>query len=74
MSKPHESSFDRFVEWHIAYLKSHSPLLEADQMLKLLEELGKKMVPLIPFDADHARLLIGAFKEQDHSQDDQRDA
>ncbi|HSW86761.1 MAG TPA: hypothetical protein VLG49_04580 [Rhabdochlamydiaceae bacterium] len=72
MTQSHESSFDRFLQWHSVYFVSHSPHLEAEQLLKLLEELCKKMIPLIPFDSAHCRHLI--FKEKNHSNNNQGNA
>jgi hypothetical protein len=56
-----ESSFDRFIKWHASSLLTQSPQLEKMRLLQLLEELCKKIVPLIPFDQARCTRLISAF-------------
>lgn len=51
-SRPEESSFDRFIKWHRSYLFSFNQ--DKEQVKKQLEELCKKMVPLIPLE-DHLK-------------------
>ena len=51
-SKEDESSLDRFLKWHILFLKRQNTTEE--ELLKQLEEVCKKCLPLIPFDIKQA--------------------
>lgn len=53
-----ESSFDRFIKWHGYILLSRFPEMDQKQILEQLEELCKKMLPLIPFDVQRAAFLL----------------
>lgn len=64
-TRPEESSFERFVKWHGSYLQSFSFSLDKEQILKQLEELCKKMVPLVPFDRLKASEILWLKKEPD---------
>ncbi len=55
-----ESSFDRFLKWHAAYLLSHAPGLSPEMLLVQLEDICKKALPLIPFDPGRCQELIAA--------------
>jgi hypothetical protein len=61
MSKPQESSYERFLKWHARTIHSQSPQISADQLTLLLEEQCKKSIPLIPFDAALCRQCIARF-------------
>ncbi len=50
MADPKESSLDRFLGWHNAYIKSQSPHLEQEKRVEKLEELCGKILPHIPID------------------------
>ncbi|HSX03731.1 MAG TPA: hypothetical protein VLG76_03275 [Rhabdochlamydiaceae bacterium] len=52
-SQPEESSFDRFLKWHGSYLLSCNT--DKEQILIQLEELCKRMLPLVPFDSIKAQ-------------------
>jgi hypothetical protein len=60
-SKPEESSYDRFLKWHIQFLKNKEKNI--DSQLKQLEEICKKTLPLMPFDAKHAFLILNSEVE-----------
>jgi hypothetical protein len=55
-SRPEESSFDRFLKWHGSYLFSSNN--DKDQAIKQLEEICKKMLPLVPFDGLKAQSIL----------------
>lgn len=55
-AKTEESSFDRFLRWHIINLKH----LDEEQILNQLEEICKKSTPLIPFDRIYCREIVRA--------------
>lgn len=57
-TRPEESSFERFIKWHGCYLQSFSFSGDKEQILKQLEDLCKKMVPLVPFDRLKAKELL----------------
>ena len=58
-SKEDESSLDRFLKWHIPFLSRKNAAQE--ELLKQLEELCKKCLPLIPFDPAQAEAALKAF-------------
>lgn len=64
-NRPEESSFERFIKWHGSYLQSCAFSGDKEQILKQLEELCKKMVPLIPFDRLKAQDMLWFKKEPD---------
>jgi hypothetical protein len=51
-ANPEESSFDRFLKWHILFLQNGEDTQEV--ILQKLEEICKSCLPLIPFDHKHA--------------------
>ncbi len=55
-SRPEESSFDRFLKWHGAYLLSCCT--DKEQTLKQLEQVCRRMLPLVPFDQLKAQSLL----------------
>ncbi len=59
-SSEDESSLDRFFKWHVPFLQ---PGATQEEMLKQLEGLCKKCLPLIPFDSAQALAAIAAFDE-----------
>ena len=59
-----ESSFDRFLKWHASSFLSSSPYIEDKQLVALLEELCKKVVPLMPFDSLRCVELIKEEKSK----------
>jgi len=59
-SKEEESSLDRFLKWHIPFLSRNNATQE--ELLKQLEELCKKCLPLIPFDPAQALIAIEAYQ------------
>jgi hypothetical protein len=58
-SNESESSLDRFLKWHIPFLNKKGRTEEG--LLKQLEELCKKSLPLIPFDAKQALAALSTF-------------
>lgn len=53
--KPQESSFDRFLKWHISFLQGKENSKES--LIKRLEEICKRCLPLIPFDVKQAEAI-----------------
>lgn len=49
LSKPEESSLDRFLKWHRAHLLAQSPHLSPEQVQQGLQELCARSLPLTPF-------------------------
>jgi hypothetical protein len=64
-SMPKESSFDRFLKWHILFLKKQEN--NEEKLLKQLEEVCKKSLPLMPFDLKHSRSLLSYYKEENYA-------
>ncbi len=60
-SKEEESSLDRFLKWHISFLKRQN--MTQDELLKQLEEICKKCLPLIPFDPAQALAALATFNQ-----------
>ncbi len=58
-SKENESSLDRFLKWHIPFINKKNGSQE--DLLKQLEELCKKCLPLIPFDPKQALEALSSF-------------
>ena len=56
-----ESSFDRFLKWHIHFLKNGSKTKE--ELVKQLEDICKKSLPLMPFEQKHAFALLATLEE-----------
>ncbi len=54
-SHPEESSFDRFLKWHGNLLSCNA---DKEHTLKQLEELCRRMLPLVPFDLPKAQNLF----------------
>lgn len=61
-SKEEESSFDRFLIWQIPFLKHQGETTE--NLLRQLEEICKKCLPLIPFESKQAVSSIITFQKQ----------
>ena len=61
-SEAQESSFDRFLKWHIPFLKHQGSSIE--NLLQQLEELCKKCLPLIPFEPKQALSALMSFQEK----------
>lgn len=48
-----ESSYERFLKWHASSLLSINSSTSKEHFIEKLQELVKKMLPLIPFDPQH---------------------
>ncbi|MBX9923308.1 MAG: hypothetical protein K2Y01_04275 [Rhabdochlamydiaceae bacterium] len=59
-SEEGESSLDRFFKWHIPFLQNNA---SPEELVKQLEDLCKKCLPLIPFDAKQALAAIATFEK-----------
>jgi hypothetical protein len=55
-STSEETSFDRFLKWHTCFLRQKT--LSEEDLLKQLEEICKKCLPLIPFEPQKALRAI----------------
>ena len=64
-SLPKESSFDRFLRWHILFLKKQEN--DEERLLLQLEEVCKKSLPLMPFDTKHALSLLSQGKQANYA-------
>ncbi len=58
-SNERESSLDRFLKWHIPFIDKKGSAQE--DLIKQLEELCKKTLPLIPFDPKQASAALSTF-------------
>jgi hypothetical protein len=63
-----ESSYDRFIQWHINFLLSLPFNMTSDLLFKHLEEISKKAIPLAPFYPDRIKALIAALEKKPSSQ------
>jgi hypothetical protein len=52
-AQPEESSFDRFLKWHLVSLAAHN----REHWVDLLEEICKKNLPATPIDRSHLAQL-----------------
>ena len=73
-AKEEESSYDRFVQWHISCLMRRPFPTSSDYLFKQIEEILKKSIPLAPFDAQRVKELIAMAQKKPDSQEDERDA
>jgi hypothetical protein len=64
LSTAQESSMDRFLKWHISHLSCQSPTLSKQDLIKQLEEICKKIIPLIPFDLNLCNQLLASYQPQ----------
>jgi hypothetical protein len=53
-----ESSYERFLKWHAFSLRAAFPHATLEFCIEKLQELVKKMLPLIPFDSKHCAEII----------------
>lgn len=68
LSTSQETSIDRFIAWHTQPIIH----LEEDRILTLLEDLFRKILPLIPFDREKVASI--ATQQKKKAEDQQRDA
>ncbi len=64
-SRKDESTFDRFIKWHIFFFKNIETTQE--ELIKKLEETCKKCLPLIPFDHKYVLSLITSLQESKYA-------
>ncbi len=64
-SQPNESTFDRFIKWHMFFFKTAEK--NQDELLKKLEETCKKCLPLIPFDHKYVLSLVESLQESKYA-------
>jgi hypothetical protein len=64
-SQPQESSYDRFLKWHIVFFKERASC--GDSIIHQLEEVCKKCLPLMPFDAQHCQQMLSSFEEEKYA-------
>ena len=69
-----ESSYDRFIQWHISYLLSLPFKMTPDLLFKHIEEIAKKAIPLAPFYPDRIKALILAMEQEPPSQQNEGNA
>lgn len=74
LAQEEESSYDRFIQWHISYFLSRPFKCTAEHLFKQIEEAVKKSIPLTPFDAQGAKDLILAMEKKPEPQCDEWDA
>lgn len=53
-----ESSYERFLKWHAASLLAACPKASKEHCIDRLQELVKKMLPLVPFDPKHCTEVL----------------
>jgi len=53
-----ESSYERFLKWHALSLRTACPHSSKEQYIEKLQELVKKMLPLVPFDSVHCQQVL----------------
>ncbi|MCI0382035.1 MAG: hypothetical protein L0207_03160 [Chlamydiae bacterium] len=51
-AKKEESSFDRFIKWHYLQFSAFIEKKNKEKVLGFLEDLCKKILPLVPFDRE----------------------
>lgn len=57
-----ESSFDRFLKWHSSLLLFAGATLDHGHLVKQLEEIIRKTLPLIPFERKQADAVLGTVR------------
>lgn len=58
LSNEKETSYDRFLKWHLHTLLSNTQKEFPEILLSRLEELTKALIPLAPFSPKHARSFL----------------
>ena len=69
-----DSSYDRFIKWHVSHLLSRPFECTHEYLFKQIEEIVRKSIPLTPFNAEHAQNLILSMKKKPEPQSDQGNA
>ncbi len=69
-----ESSYDRFIKWHISYFLSRPFKCTQEHLFKQIEEVVKKSIPLTPFDPERTKELILSMEKKPDAQEDEWNA
>jgi hypothetical protein len=69
-----ESSYDRFIQWHISYFLSRPFKITSEHLFKQMEEVIKKSIPLAPFNAERIKALILAMEKEPEAPSDEWNA
>jgi hypothetical protein len=71
-ANPQESSYDRFVAWHVSHFQEHGFEGDENAMIQHISEVVSQSTPLTPFDPEHTRQKI-AFYTANRSLEGQRE-